>query len=95
MKTLLLCVLLILPPSLLVAGFAGSLWYTKDHANSQQTHRHLSDARYFAVLNTYEVVGGILGGLPGLLIVLTPKIREVREWRQARASQPRPEQTSS
>jgi hypothetical protein len=82
-KTILLYAVMILPLALLMANLAGMIWYMQDHARYEHIHQHLPDNKYFSVLNEYEVVGGIIGGLPGLTILLTLKGLDAKSRRRA------------
>ena len=73
-RSLLIVLVLILPPALFVAYFAGGIWYMRDHAIFERTRTQ--NPRYFVGLREYEAVGGIIGALPGLAILLTLKGQE-------------------
>ncbi len=82
-RAILIYAVMILPLALLTANLAGMIWYMRDHALYEHNHQHLPDAKYFAVLNEYEVAGAIIGGLPGLTILLTLRWLDVKARRKA------------
>ncbi len=77
---------LMLPPAVLLADWAGSFWYVRDHAIVERTH--MRNPRYFEILNGYEAAGGIVGALPGLAVLLTLKGMEKRKQRETVTGQP-------
>ncbi|MDQ2687878.1 MAG: hypothetical protein M3Y28_08435 [Armatimonadota bacterium] len=75
LRTTLLAVLM-LAGALFGADMAGLVCYSRDHAQWARTNRRGPD--YQTRLNQYELLGGVAGSLPGLLLLKLTKPRAAK-----------------
>ena len=54
--------------ALFVGNMAGLQCYLLDHVQLERTHHRNPD--YSTLLNEYEIIGAVLGALPGALLIL-------------------------
>ena len=67
-------IILIVLGALFASDMAGQLCYIRDHIQVERTHHR--NPEYLTLLKEYEIIGAIIGVLPGGIILLIDRRRK-------------------